>query len=61
MDMIKPSDLIAPRLYLSKGELEVLALMAAKGVSIRQIKDAVQALKTTDMSIIASVLKNGNN
>jgi hypothetical protein len=61
MDMIKPSDIIAPKLYLSKGEMEVLALMAAKGVTIRQIKDAVQALRTTDMGIIASVLKNGNS
>jgi len=61
MHTIKPSDLISTNLHLTKGELEVLALMAAKGVTIREIKDAVQAMRTTDMNIIATVLSNKNN
>lgn len=61
MNQIKPSQHILPSLFLTKGELDVLALMAAKGVTIRQIKDAVQALKTTDMELVSSVLNDINN
>jgi len=43
--------------YCSKGEVEVLALMGSLKVSIRDIKDAVQLLQSTDMNVIEKHLQ----
>lgn len=45
---------------LTDKELDVLALMARSSFSIRQIKDAVQLLQTTDIAIIEAYLQSQN-
>ena len=50
----------APGLYLTRGEIEVLALMGRTNFTIKQIKDAVQLLHTTDMIVIENFLRKTN-
>lgn len=62
--IIPPMNIITDRplpdfcIKLTKGEIEVLALMGKHKFTIKQIKDAIQFLQTTDMVVIENYLRS---
>jgi len=61
MNIITATQNSVAGLYLTMGEIEVLALMARTNFTIKQIKDAVQYLHTTDITTIESYLINASD